>query len=222
MSSTTIFLLVALLLALVALAAAVIAFLKASKALEKASHDRIERIARKTFEQQFEVTYNQRIKNLVHDEFVKQEVKAGPTSKGGAQTQTPSSPDTKNGANNPTKDKDPEKLEQEKEDGPVEISLPDPITIYTGSYRTGSFRHTTLTPDEKTIFTITAESKDAVEGVLNIDINAYDKIAQTPDYLEKACTYSGAGTQLHVIQTGTVFKENGAWVVKDPIVAEFN
>lgn len=217
MSSTTIFLLVALLLALVALAAAVLAFLKATKALEKASHDRIERIARKTFEQQFEVSYKQRIKNLVHDEFVKQEVKVEPISKDGAQPQAPSS-DVKNGADAPVQ----EKPEIEKEDGPVEIPLPEPVTIYTGSYRTGTFRHTTLTPDEKTIFTITAESKDAAEGILNIDVNAYDKIAQTPDYLEKACTYSGAGTQLRVIQTGTVYKDNGSWVVKDPIIAEFN
>ena len=111
--------------------------------------------------------------------------------------------------------------EKAKEEGPVEIQLPEPVTIYTGSYRTGSFRHTTLTPDEKTIFTITAESKDAVEGVLNIDVNAYDKIAQTPDYLEGACTYSGSGTQLQVIRTGTVYKDNGSWVVNDPIIAEF-
>jgi hypothetical protein len=55
---------------------------------------------------------------------------------------------------------------------------------------------------KKTIFTITAESKDAVEGVLNIDINAFDKIILTPDYLEGACTYSGSGSQLRVIQPG--------------------
>ena len=217
MSSTTIFLLVALLLALVAFAAAVFAFLKATKALEKASRDRIERIARKTFEQQFDLSYNQKIKNLVHDEFVKQQAKIEPVSQGDAQPQAPSS-DVKSGAEAPVQ----EKPETDKEDGPVEIPLPEPVTIYTGSYRTGSFRHTTLTPDEKTIFTIIAESKDAIEGVLNIDVNAYDKIAQTPDYLEKACTYSGAGTQLRVIQTGTVYKDNGLWVVKDPIIAEFH
>lgn len=209
MNSTTIFLLAALILALIALAIAVFAFLKANKALEKSSRDRIDRLARKTFDQQFDTFYGQKIKNLVHDEFVKQQAKAVPVTSVPLSQDDDSSPAKTEGA------------EESKDEGPVEIQLPEPVTIYTGSYRTGSFRHTTLTPDEKTIFTITAESKDAVEGVLNIDVNAYDKIAQTPDYLEGACTYSGSGTQLHVIQTGTVYKDNGSWVVKDPIIAEF-
>ncbi len=213
MNSTTIFLLAALILAIIALAAAVLAFLKANKALEKSSRDRIDRLARKTFDQQFDTFYGQKIKNLVHDEFVKQQAKAGPVAKDVA-----SAPSSEGNDNNSAETKVDEKA---KDEGPVEIQLPEPVTIYTGSYRTGSFRHTTHTPDEKTIFTIMAESKDAVEGVLNIDVNAYDKIAQTPDYLEGACTYSGSGTQLHVIQTGTVYKDNGSWVVKDPIIAEF-
>ena len=213
MNSTTIFLLAALILAIIALAAAVLAFLKANKALEKSSRDRIDRLARKTFDQQFDTFYGLKIKNLFHDEFVKQQAKAGPVAKDVA-----SAPSSEGDDNNSAETKVDEKA---KEEGPVEIQLPEPVTIYTGSYRTGSFRHTTHTPDEKTIFTIMAESKDAVEGVLNIDVNAYDKIAQTPDYLEGACTYSGSGTQLHVIQTGTVYKDNGSWVVKDPIIAEF-
>ena len=213
MNSTTIFLLAALILALIALSIAVFAFLKANKALEKSSRDRIDRLARKTFDQQFDTFYGQKIKNLVHDEFVKQQAKTVSVAKDVA-----SVPSSEGDDNDSAETKVDEKA---KEEGPVEIQLPEPVTIYTGSYRTGSFRHTTLTPDEKTIFTITAESKDAVEGVLNIDVNAYDKIAQTPDYLEGACTYSGSGTQLHVIQTGTVYKDNGSWVVKDPIIAEF-
>ena len=213
MNSTTIFLLVALILAIFSLTVAILAFLKARKALERTSRERIDRLARKTFEQQFDIVYGQKIKNLVHDEVVKQQVKPVSVAKV-VESVSPS----KVKVDSPAKT---EVAEKAKEDEPVEIPLPEPVTIYTGSYRTGSFRHTTLTPDEKTIFTITAESKDAVEGVLNIDINAYDKIAQTPDYLEGACTYSGSGTQLHVIQTGTVYKDNGSWVVKDPIIAEF-
>lgn len=209
MNSTTIFLLVALILALIALAVAVLAFLKAQKALEKTKRDRIDRLARKTFDQQFDMFYGQKIKNLVHDEFVKQQAKPASVAKDVA-----SVPSSQGNDSSPTATEAPEKR-------PVEIPLPEPVTIYTGSYRTGSFRHTTLTPDEKTIFTITAESKDAVEGVLNIDINAFDKIILTPDYLEGACTYSGSGSQLRVIQPGTVSKENGSWVVKEPIIAEF-
>ena len=82
--------------------------------------------------------------------------------------------------------------------------------------------------DDKLIFQtkewieFVADSKDAVTGILNVDQSAYDKIAQTPDYLQNACVYSGNGTQLKVTKTGTVQKENGTWVVKEPIVAEFN
>ena len=213
MNSTTIFLLAALILALLALAVAVLAFLKARTALEKTSRDRIDRLARKTFDQQFDMFYGQKIKNLVHDEFVKQLAKPASVAK-----DVVSVPSSQGNDNSPAAT---EASEKTKEEGPVEIPLPEPVTIYTGSYRTGSFRHTTLTPDEKTIFTITAESKDAVEGVLNIDVNAFDKITLTPDFLEGACRYSGTGTQLHVIQTGTVYKENGSWVVKEPIIAEF-
>ena len=213
MNSTTIFLLVALILALIALAVAVLAFLKAQKALEKTNRDRIDRLARKTFDQQFDLFYAQKVKNLVHDEFVKQQAKTAPVAKDTERIPSPQG-DGKAPAVTDT-------AGTEKEDGPVEISLPEPVTIYTGSYRTGSFRHTSLTPDEKTIFTITAGSKDALEGVLNIDINAFDKIILTPDYLEGACTYSGSGSQLRVIQPGTVSRENGSWVVKEPIIAEF-
>ena len=213
MNSTTIFLLAALILALLALAVAVLAFLKARTALEKTSRDRIDRLARKTFDQQFDMFYGQKIKNLVHDEFVKQLAKPASVAKDVVSVPSSQGNDSSPAATEAT--------EKTKEEGPVEIPLPEPVTIYTGSYRTGSFRHTTLTPDEKTIFTITAESKDAVEGVLNIDVNAFDKITLTPDFLEGACRYSGTGTQLHVIQTGTVYKENGSWVVKEPIIAEF-
>lgn len=213
MNSTSIFMLVALILALIALAVAVLAFLKAQKALEKASKDRIDRLARKTFDQQFESFYGQKVKNLVHDEFIKHQAKVVPVP-----NNTASIPSPQGNSDAPVAVETDQKI---KEEGPVEITLPAPITIYTGSYRTGSFRHTSPSPDEKTIYTITAESKDAVEGVLNIDVKAYDKISQTPDYLEGACQYSGAGTQLHVIQTGTVYKENSAWVVKEPIIAEF-
>ena len=213
MNSTTIFFFFFLILALIALAAAVLAFLKAQKALEKTSRDRIDRLARKTFDQQFDLIYGQKVKNLVHDEFVKQLAKPASVAKDAANVPSPQG--------NGNAVAETISAEAPKEDGPVEISLPEPVTIYTGSYRTGSFRHTTLTPDEKTIFTITADSKDAVEGVLNIDVNAFDKITLTPDFLEGACRYSGTGTQLHVIQTGTVYKENGSWIVKEPIIAEF-
>lgn len=113
---------------------------------------------------------------------------------------------------------------QEPQPEPVAegISLPAPITLYTGSYSTGAFRHITASPDDKTIFTIYANDKDAEEGVLNIDASAYDKVTETPDYLKNACSISGAGTQLRVLQTGKVVKENGSWVVKEPVIAEFN
>ena len=112
--------------------------------------------------------------------------------------------------------------ESQPEHAAEEISLPTPITLYTGSYSTGAFRHITTSPDDKTIFTIYANDKDAEEGVLNIDASAYDKVSETPDYLKNACSYSGAGSKIRIVQVGRVVKENGSWVVKDPVIAEFN
>ena len=133
MKSTTIFLLATLILALIALVVAVLAFLKAQKALEKTSRDRIDRLARKTFDQQFDSSYAQEVKNLVHDEFVKQQAKTVPVAKGTSSILTPKSNDKAPAVT--------DAVETTKEDGPVEILLHAPVTIYTGSYRTGSFRH---------------------------------------------------------------------------------
>lgn len=113
---------------------------------------------------------------------------------------------------------------KETQSGPVSegISLPTPIMLYTGSYSTGSFRHITTDPDDKTIFTICAKDKDAEEGVLNIDPNAYGKVLQTPDYLKNACSCSGNGSIIHIVQMGRVIKSKGVWTVADPVIVEFN
>ena len=219
MDSNNLFLIVVLIAVAIALVVSVIALLKALKALEKSRGERIESIAKRTVENYMLLNYNQKIRNMVHEELVReQQKKEGPKSEVVKPAEAV--------VNAPKEEEKPVEVvpaqEPETEKAPVEISLPEPVTLYTGICKDGAFKHVTTVPDSKTIYTIYADSKEAVTGILNVDQSAYDKIAQTPDYLQNACVYSGNGTQLKVTKTGTVQKENGTWVVKEPIVAEFN
>lgn len=219
MDSNNLFLIVVLIAVALALVVSVIALLKALKALEKSRGERIESIAKRTVENYMLLNYNQKIRNMVHEELVReQQKKEGPKSEVVKPAEAV--------VNAPKEEEKPVEVvpaqEPETEKAPVEISLPEPVTLYTGICKDGAFKHVTTVPDSKTIYTIYADSKEAVTGILNVDQSAYDKIAQTPDYLQNACVYSGNGTQLKVTKTGTVQKENGTWVVKEPIVAEFN
>lgn len=219
MDSNNLFLIVVLIAVALALVVSMIALLKALKALEKSRGERIESIAKRTVENYMLLNYNQKIRNMVHEELVReQQKKEGPKSEVVKPAEAV--------VNAPKEEEKPVEVvpaqEPETEKAPVEISLPEPVTLYTGICKDGAFKHVTTVPDSKTIYTIYADSKEAVTGILNVDQSAYDKIAQTPDYLQNACVYSGNGTQLKVTKTGTVQKENGTWVVKEPIVAEFN
>ena len=219
MDSTTLTLIIVLVAVILTLVVALIALLKAKKALEKSERYRIENISKDVIRRYIGFEGGQQIRSIVHEELTKQQGK--PVAQTPiAQKPEPVAPAAEPETAEPVKPV--EEQPQEGQDGPVEIVLPKPVTLFTGSYSTGAFRHITPVPDEKTVFTIYTDSADAVEGVLNIDENAYEKVAQTPDYLRNACSYSGAGTRLRVIQTGKVVKENGAWVVKEPIIAEFN
>lgn len=219
MDSNTLVLVIVLIAVILALVVSVIALLNAQKALKKSNRSRIEEITREAVDRYMQFNFNQKIRNSVHDELVRQQMmkdspkveETKPTEKVEAAPKVETKPEEVAPV-----------VEQETESKPVEIPLPEPVTFYTGICKDGAFKHVTTVPDNKTIFTIFADSKDAVEGILNVDASAYDKIAQTPDYLQNACVYSGAGTQLKVTKTGIVVKDNGAWVIKEPIVAEFN
>ena len=219
MDSNTLVLVIVLIAVILALVVSVIALLNAQKALKKSNRSRIEEITREAVDRYMQFNFNQKIRNSVHDELVRQQMmkdapkveETKPTEKVEAAPKVETKPEEVAPV-----------VEQETESKPVEIPLPEPVTFYTGICKDGAFKHVTTVPDNKTIFTIFADSKDAVEGILNVDVSAYDKIAQTPDYLQNACVYSGAGTQLKVTKTGIVVKDNGAWVIKEPIVAEFN
>ncbi len=207
---------------LVALVFALIALINANKALARSKRQNMENIFRDVLRMYMGFEGTQRIKTIVNEELAKQQGKSVAQT-----TQTSAGPFTL--VTSPAKSETTEQAEpavEEKPDEPQrvpeEISLPKPVTLFTGSYSTGSFRHITPVPDEKTVFTIYTDNADAKEGVLNIDESAYAKVAQTPDYLKNACSYSGTGTQLRVIQTGKVVKENGTWTVTEPIIAEFN
>jgi hypothetical protein len=219
MDSNTLVLVIVLIAVVLALIVSIIALLNAQKALNKCRTERIKDIAQQEVDRYVQFNLNTRIRNSVHDELVRQQMmkdapkveEPKPTEK----VEIAPKVEAKHEEVAPV-------VDQEPETKPVEISLPEPVTVYTGICKDGAFKHVTTVPDNKTIFTIFADSKDAVEGILNVDASAYDKIAQTPDYLQNACVYSGAGTQLKVTKTGIVVKDNGAWVIKEPIVAEFN
>lgn len=219
MDSNTLVLVIVLIAVILALVVSAIALLNSQKALKKSRGERIESIAKREVENYMLLNYNQKIRNMVHEEMVREHQKKDAfklDTEKPAELVVPTHKDEgKPEGNTPFQETEPEKKA-------VEISLPEPVTFYTGICKDGAFKHVTTIPDNKTIFTIYADSKDAVEGILNVDQSAYDKIAQTPDYLQNACVYSGNGTQLKVTKTGVVLKENGTWVVKEPIVAEFN
>ena len=219
MDSNTLVLVIILIAVIVSLAIALMALLSANKALKKTDRGRIEEIAKNEIGNYMMLNYNQRIKGLVQEEIARQlKIKEEPK----VEAAKPSPPVVQVASVEEKPEETAPVRETETEKRPVEISLPEPVTLYTGICKDGAFKHVTTAPDNKTIYTIFADSKDAVTGILNVDQSAYDKIAQTPDYLQNACVYSGNGTQLKVTKTGTVQKENGTWVVKEPIVAEFN
>lgn len=219
MASTTLTLIIVLIAVILTLVVALIALFKAKKALEKSEGYRIERISKDVIRKYMGFEGGQQIRSIVHEELTKQQGK--PVAQVPiTQKPEPVAPASKSETAEPVKPV--EEQPQETQDGHVEIVLPKPVTLFTGSYSTGAFRHITPVPDEKTVFTIYTDRADVEEGILNIDESAYAKVAQTPDYLRNACSYSGTGTQLRVVQTGKVIKENGAWVVKEPIIAEFN
>lgn len=219
MDSNTLVLVIILIAVIVSLAIALMALLSANKALKKTDRGRIEEIAKNEIGNYMMLNYNQRIKGLVQEEIARQlKIKEEPK----VEAAKPSPPVVQAASVEEKPEETAPVRETETEKRPVEISLPEPVTLYTGICKDGAFKHVTTAPDNKTIYTIFADSKDAVTGILNVDQSAYDKIAQTPDYLQNACVYSGNGTQLKVTKTGTVQKENGTWVVKEPIVAEFN
>ena len=219
MDSNNLVIVIALIAVVLAFIVSIIALINAQKALNKSRSERIKDIAQQAVDRYLQYNLNTKIRNTVHDELDRQQMMKD------AQNVIQPKPVEKVEAA-PKVEAKPEEVapvvEQETESKPVEIPLPEPVTFYTGICKDGAFKHVTTVPDNKTIFTIFADSKDAVEGILNVDASAYDKIAQTPDYLQNACVYSGAGTQLKVTKTGIVVKDNGAWVIKEPIVAEFN
>ena len=202
---------------IITLIIALIALSKAKEALDNSENHRKETI--NDIRRYIGFDGRPQIRNIVREELDKQQNKAVAQSSK-EQKSTPVDPPAKPEKTEPVKPV--EEQPKEPQDGPKVIDLPKPVTLFTGSYSTGAFRHITSAPDEKTVFTIYVDNADAVEGVLSIDESAYAKVAQTPDYLKNACSYSGTGTQLRVIQTGKVVKENGAWRVTEPIIAELN
>lgn len=210
-------------ISLIALAVAVFALLTALKAKEKSRKDRIQYYAQEEARSYFDMSMERKVHDCVDRELYRREHKQTNTPVYVEEREKPSEP-----VHEPVIEKTATMASLESEDKTldvteepaVEISLPAPISIYVGSYKTGSFKHSSPTPDGKTIYCITAVDKDATEGIINIDQSAYEKVAETPDYLEGACIVSGNGTQVKVCKPGTVIRDNGQWVIKDSIEVE--
>lgn len=220
MEEEKIILLITFCASILALILAFAAFRRAKRASEETDRKRIADIANKAVDRQFDFFFNQKVRKMIREEIIVEQDRLARIAK---QNQ-PKVPAEKKSESKPVKVNTPvpKPVEVVQEVKQEEKEFKTPITLYTGSYITGKFRVVTTIPDDKTIFTINADSEDAVEGVLDIDINAYNKVAQTPDFIEIACNLSGSGTQLKVIKKGIVIKENGEWVVKEPIIAELN
>lgn len=219
MDSNTLVLVIVLIAVALSLVLSLIALISSKRASERSQDYNIGHIAKEEIRRYMGFEGEQKIKNILREELSRQQQKNDEPKAEVVKPTEPVAPaavvEEKPVETAPAQETEPEKK-------PVEISLPEPVTFYTGICKDGAFKHVTTVPDNKTVFTIYADSKDAVEGILNVDQSAYDKIAQTPDYLQNACVYSGNGTQLKVTKTGIVVKESGAWVIKEPIVAEFN
>lgn len=220
MDSTILTLIIVLVATILSLVIAIAALIKANKALKNRRDDNhIYHIAKDAMNRYMGFEGGQKIKSLVQEELAKLQRKQDDLTSVAQKPEPTVAP-----AGTETKGLETPIVAQtnEPQNGPVEITLPEPVTLFTGSYSTGVFRHITPAPDDKTVFTIYTESADANEGVLNIDESAFEKVVQTPDYLNNACLYSGAGIRLHIVQTGKVIKKNGEWKVIEPIIAEFN
>lgn len=224
MEEEKIILLITFCASILALILAFAALRKAKRASSDTDRKRIADIANKAVDRQFDFYFNQKVRKMIREEIIVEQDRLARIAK----QNEPKAPIEKKSESKPVKVNTPapkpvEVVQETKQEVKEEIKeANNPITLYTGSYFTGKFRVVTTIPDDKTIFTINAESEEAVEGVLDIDRNAYNKVAQTPDFIENACNLSGSGTQLKVIKKGVVIKENGEWVVKEPIIAELN
>ena len=208
---------VAIIISVLSLILAIIAVIMARNSSNKSSHNRIEDISQRVFDQRFYFSIDHKLRGIVREELSKNQM-----VKDHQERRDFANSIIKEEKEVPESQKAETVSEVTVSEKPTKEVVASPIVIYTGSYATGSFRHISTTPDDKTVFTIRVDSKDASEGTLDIDINAYNKVAQTPDYLVRACSWSGSGSKVIVKKTGIVVKENGSGVVKDPIIVEFN
>lgn len=101
-------------------------------------------------------------------------------------------------------------------------ALPKPMKLYASTCSKGAFRTVSDCPNDQTIYIIYLDDQNADQGVVSIDAKAYDKVAQTLDYLNDACEVSGGGSKVKEVSSGTVAKENDQWLIKKQIVVELS
>lgn len=101
-------------------------------------------------------------------------------------------------------------------------ALSKPMKLYASTCSKGKFRTVSDSPNDKVIYIIYVDDANADRGIISIDAQAYDKVAQTLDYLNEACQVSGNGSKVKEVSPGTVAKENGQWFIKKQIVVELS
>ncbi|HBN01078.1 MAG TPA: hypothetical protein DD383_00340 [Rikenellaceae bacterium] len=102
-------------------------------------------------------------------------------------------------------------------------TLSKPMKLYASTCSKGAFRTVSDCPNDKAIYIIYVDDVNADQGIVSIDTQAYDKVAQTQEYLKDACEVSGSGSKVKEVSSGTVAKEkNGQWVIKKRIVVELS
>jgi len=104
----------------------------------------------------------------------------------------------------------------------TEIKLETPITLYASLYKDKAFKRVSATPDEYTIYNITTSPSVPTSGIVTIDINAYERVGTTPEFLDEACIVSGNGSNVKVTKQGVVTKEGENWIVTEQIEVELN
>ena len=221
---------IVLIAALFALIVSLIALINSRKSLNQSREELIGAIAKREVKNYLLLNYNQKIRDIVHEGIAFElHKKDGPKIEMTKPIESVNIPPK--AVEKPVETAMIHKAEEhnvefvstrknEPEKNPIEISLPEPLSFFTGICKDDTFKHVTSIPDNKTIFTINVANINANEGILDVEASAFEKIAQTPDYLQNACVYSGNGSRLVIIKTGRVVKQDGTWIVKEPIQAE--
>lgn len=76
-------------------------------------------------------------------------------------------------------------------------------------------------PTEKTLFVLSASSKNDLEAEVEIYPDAIDKILGCKDLLDGVCDYSGSGSVLNVEKKGRAILKDNDWRIDQKMIIKF-